>query len=56
VVDSDEYEWEWRNFLYGGLAGLGGILILIVLYQLLCFKKIQKSRDYDMEMSSYVRD
>jgi len=50
----DPWDWEWHNILYGGLAGLGVMLILILIYQL--FMRNRKGDSFDLEMSDYVRE
>ena len=53
MVD-EEWDWEWHNILYGGLAGLGVMLVLILICQLFMRKK--KGDSFDLEMSDYVRE
>merc|ERR1712083_717548 len=50
----EEWDWEWHNILYGGLAGLGVMLVLILICQLFMRKK--KGDSFDLEMSDYVRE
>jgi len=53
---SDGFEFEWHNFLYGGLAGVGAIVLLVVVYNLVCFKEKRAKGGYNIGMSDYVSD
>merc|ERR1712112_516241 len=53
-IVEDPWDWEWHNILYGGLAGLGVMLILILICQL--FMRNRKGDSFDLEMSDYVRE
>jgi hypothetical protein len=53
-IVEDPWDWEWHNILYGGLAGLGVMLILILICQL--FMRKRKADSFDLEMSDYVRE
>merc|ERR1740124_544607 len=55
-VESEGFDFEWHNFLYGGLAGVGAIVLVVVVYQLVCFKEKKGKRGYDIGMSDYVSD
>merc|ERR1719277_2781141 len=52
-IVEEEWDWEWHNILYGGLAGLGVMLILLLICQL--FMRKRKGSSFDLEMSDYVR-
>merc|ERR1712168_1675724 len=54
--EKDGFEFEWHNFLYGGLAGVGAIVLLVVVYQLICFKEKKVRGGYNIGMSDYVSD
>ena len=54
--EDDSFEFEWHNFLYGGLAGVGAVVLLVVVYQLICFKEKKGKRSYEIGMSDYVSD
>merc|ERR1712013_797266 len=54
--EKDGFEFEWHNFLYGGLAGVGAIVLLVILYQLICFKEKKVRGGYNIGMSDYVSD
>jgi hypothetical protein len=49
---------DWMSFLYGGLAGLGAVLLVAVSYQLICRcpRKRGRSSDFEIGMSDYVND
>jgi hypothetical protein len=53
-VRESDWEVEWHNMLYGGLAGLGVMVILIVICQLCVNRK--KGKSFDLEMSDYVSE
>merc|ERR1712212_1107873 len=53
-IVEDPWDWEWHNILYGGLAGLGVMLILILICQL--FMRRRKNDSFELEMSDYVRE
>jgi len=49
VIDAN-WEFEWQNFVYGCLAGLGAMIILIIMFQIVFYKDKRKRKEYDFEM------
>merc|ERR1712029_411493 len=49
--EEDHYEFEWQNFVYGILAGLGIMVIIIILYQIVFYKEKKSSKGFDLEMT-----
>jgi len=51
IEEKYSYEFEWHNFLYGGLAGLGCMFLVVILYQLVCYRGKQRSDSFELEMT-----
>ena len=50
----EAWDWEWHNILYGSLAGLGAMIIFIILCQL-CIRR-RNASSFELEMSDYVKE
>ena len=52
----DEYEFEWHNFLYGSLVGVGAITIVFAAVYLFMFKCPAGTKSNEYEMGTYLDD
>jgi hypothetical protein len=54
--DSEEFNFEWRNYLYGSLTGVGAIMIAFAVVYLFMFKCSKANKSNEYEMGTYLDD
>jgi hypothetical protein len=52
--DPEEYSFEWQNFLYGSLTGVGAVSLIFLFGYLLCFKMGSRGSSNEYEMGTYI--
>jgi hypothetical protein len=54
--EDEDYAFEWRNFLYGSLAGIGVLTVVFALGYVFIFKCSAKFKSNEYEMGTYLDD